>query len=75
MRFCNSGTMGMWNYGNERCGQSHNLIISQSHNSTIPQCCTRIVPSAPQMAKFLDCALPAEKVDEWGFLRTSLQGV
>lgn len=64
MRFCNSGIMGKWDYGNAPCGQSHNCILSQSHNSTIPQCSTRIVPSAPQMAKFLDRALPAEKVDE-----------
>ena len=28
-----------------------------------------------EMAKLLDCALPAEKVDEWGFLLTPLQGV
>ncbi len=34
-----------------------------------------IVPSATLMAKFLDRVLPAEKVDEWGFLLTSLQGV
>ena len=43
MRFCNYAIMGMWNYGNEPCGQSHNCIVSQSHNSTIPQCHTRIV--------------------------------
>jgi hypothetical protein len=35
--------MGMWDYGNARSGLSHNFIISQFHNSTIPQCYTRIV--------------------------------
>jgi hypothetical protein len=43
MRFCNYGSMGMWDYGNVRRAQSQNSIISQSHNSTIPQCYTRIV--------------------------------
>ncbi len=33
----------MWDYGNVRRAQSQNSIISQSHNSTIPQCYTRIV--------------------------------
>ena len=35
----------------------------------------KLTPYGRQMAKLLDCALPAEKVDEWGFLPTSLQGV
>ncbi len=32
-------------------------------------------PHGREMAKFLDRAFPAEKVDEWGFLLTPLQGV
>ena len=35
----------------------------------------KLTPHGRQMAKLLDRALPAEKVDEWGFLLTSLQGV
>ena len=35
----------------------------------------KLTPHGREMAKFLDRALPAEKVDEWGFLLTSLQGV
>ena len=35
----------------------------------------KATPYGKRMAKFLDRALPAEKVDEWGFLLTSLQGV
>ena len=35
----------------------------------------KLTPRGRQMAKLLDRALPAEKVDEWGFLLTSLQGV
>ena len=35
----------------------------------------KLTPHGRQMAKLLDRALPAEKVDEWGFLLTSLQGI
>ncbi len=35
----------------------------------------KLTPHGREMAKFLDRAFPAEKVDEWGFLLTSLQGV
>ena len=35
----------------------------------------KLTPHGRRMAKFLDRLLPAEKVDEWGFLLTSLQGV
>ncbi len=35
----------------------------------------KLTPHGRQMAMLLDRALPAEKVDEWGFLLTSLQGV
>ena len=35
----------------------------------------KLTPHGREMAKLLDRALPAEKVDEWGFLLTSLQGV
>ncbi|MBP5509952.1 MAG: hypothetical protein J6Z49_03465 [Kiritimatiellae bacterium] len=34
----------------------------------------KLTPHGRQMAKFLDRAFPAEKVDEWGILLTSLQG-
>ena len=35
----------------------------------------KLTPHGREMAKFLDRAFPAEKVDEWGFLLTPLQGV
>ena len=35
----------------------------------------KLTPHGRQMAKLVDRALPAEKVDEWGFLLTPLQGV
>ena len=35
----------------------------------------KLTPYGKRMAKFLDRALPPEKVDEWGFLLTPLQGV
>ena len=35
----------------------------------------KLTPHGRQMVKLLDRALSAEKVDEWGFLLTSLQGV
>ena len=35
----------------------------------------KLTPHGRQMAKLLDRPLPAEKVDEWGFILTSLQGV
>ena len=35
----------------------------------------KLTPHGRQMAKLLDHALPAEKVDECGFLLTSSQGV
>ena len=35
----------------------------------------KLTPHGRQMANLLDRALPAKKVDEWGFLLTSLQGV
>ena len=35
----------------------------------------KLTPHGKEMAKFLNRAFPAEKVDEWGFLLTSLQGV
>ena len=34
-----------------------------------------LTPHGRQMAKFLDRALPAEKMDECGFPHTSIQGV
>ena len=35
----------------------------------------KLTPHGREMAKLLERALPAVKVDEWGFLLTSLQGV
>ena len=35
----------------------------------------KLTPYGKRMAKFLDRALPPEKVDEWGFLPASRQGV
>ncbi len=35
----------------------------------------KLTPHGKQMAKLLDRALPAEKVDEWGFILTLLPGV
>ena len=35
----------------------------------------KLTPHGRQLAKLLDRAFPVEKVDEWGFLLTSLQGV
>ena len=48
MRFCNYAIMGMWNYVHVLRGQSHNPIISQFHNSTVPQSprfCNQFIPS------------------------------
>ena len=35
----------------------------------------KLTPYGKRMAKFLDRALPPEKVDEWGFLMAPFQGV